>query len=91
MAAINSDIEKIIDSNAESCPDKQKYKIVQLSEGNPGAITVLSKVIGTTNVEKFDEVAEVLLNQDITGSDIWVKFKDQNGEDISKFIEDVLN
>lgn len=91
MTAINSKIEEKIDEIVEDCPDKSKYKINELSDGNIGAITVLANVIEQENLEKFNQVAKTLREEDITGSKIWIKFKDENNKDMSNFIQDVLN
>ena len=58
--------------------------VVTLSEGNPGAATVLAQII------KDDPVAGIHLclhldDMNMRGPQIWVGFKDHCGQDIEKF------
>ncbi len=73
--------------------NKDLYEVVfDLSEGNPGAITVLAmclKEAKQIDTQHFDAGLGVLLALDaseIYGKDIWVLFKDHCHENLSKFI-----
>jgi hypothetical protein len=64
--------------------------LVTMSEGNPGAITVLSQVL------KSDEDLGFLLvlqldDMNIRGTQVWIGYKDYCGQDIDKFIDCVKN
>lgn len=56
--------------------------IVTLSEGNPGALTVL---IELAKMGAYD-VMTYMLAFGPSGSGIWVEYKDNNGEDIDAFV-----
>ena len=59
--------------------------VVALAEGNPGALTVLKKVLDTDPLEGFFK----LLNFDsfgVYGSKIWMLYKDVCGEDLNKVL-----
>lgn len=60
--------------------------IVKMSEGNLGALTVLTTIIET---EKEKGLLTILHLDDmnIRGEQIWLGFKDHCGEDINEFIE----
>jgi hypothetical protein len=59
---------------------------VKMSEGNPGALSVITKVLqNDPEMGIFD-----LLNLDdmnIRGSQIWVAYKDHCGEDLEQFLD----
>lgn len=60
--------------------------IVKLAQGNPGAMTVLVECVKAQH-------ADVLLKLealDCRGPDIWIAYKDQNGEDLEAFVKDIL-
>lgn len=60
--------------------------IVLLSEGNPGAVTVLAQIIK----EKGQEGLFVILDLDdmnIRGSQIWIAYSDYCDQDIDKLIQ----
>lgn len=59
-----------------------KQMIIDLSEGNPGAITVLMKVM----VARPDLLLYMYENGP-RGSDIWVLYKDECDEDIYLFMD----
>lgn len=61
-----------------------KEIIVGLSEGNPGALTVLMKVM----VARPDLLL-YMHDHGPRGSDIWVLYKDECGEDIYLFMDTV--
>lgn len=60
--------------------------ILKMSEGNPGALRVLMKML-----RKEDGIIYVFTLDDmgIYGSQIWVGYKDHCGQDIDKFIESI--
>jgi len=55
----------------------------KMSEGNPGALKVLTKIL------VIDGLISILVLDDmgIYGSKIWVGYKDHCGMDINKYIE----
>ena len=60
--------------------------LVQMSEGNPGAITVLMELL------KRDDPAALMTllsldDMNMRGPQIWVGYKDHCGEDIEKFAQ----
>ncbi len=58
--------------------------LISLSEGNPGAITVLSQMIKNNDnlIHLFS-----LDDMNMRGSQIWVGYKDYCGENIDAFID----
>lgn len=59
--------------------------VVQLSDGNPGAITVLKQLLMLAQLTK--PAFEGIFALEIRGSDLWVGYKDVAGGDINKFVE----
>lgn len=60
--------------------------IIKLSEGNPGAISALFKVL-----ELPDIFLKSLADQGISGSNIWVFFSDLCDKDVIKFLDGILS
>ncbi len=60
------------------------HLLYDLSEGNPGAITVLKSLMKEAPEESF-MILEKLEKHQIKGSDLWVLFK-QNQQDIHTFV-----
>ena len=62
--------------------------IVKMSKGNPGGLTVLMKLLEKPNgliyIRALDKAG-------IYGSNIWVEYKDNCGQDINKLIEKIKN
>lgn len=58
----------------------------KLSKGNPGAITVVVQLLQHGDGMK---VIEKLLIKNITGSELWVAFKQQD-KDIERFVQSVI-
>ncbi len=57
--------------------------LVKMSEGNPGAASVLGKLMQSDN--EFGLVLALHLDDmNIRGSQIWVAYKDHCGEDLEK-------
>jgi hypothetical protein len=64
-----------------------KELLINLGEGNPGAISVLRMMLDEYPEETF-EVTEKLVRHQIKGSDMWVLFKEKE-KDIHKFVNHV--
>ncbi len=60
--------------------------LIQMSEGNPGAITVLMELIGRDDPSALMTILN-LDDMNMRGSQIWVGYKDYCGEDIEKFAQ----
>jgi len=54
-----------------------KSKIVQLSDGKPGAINVLCVTVSSLHNDDANFVLDKLIDADITGSGIYTFFKDK--------------
>lgn len=63
--------------------------IFKMSEGNPGAITVLAQVLKKSDSGIFQILS--LDDMNIRGPQIWVAYKDHCGEDLDKFIAAIEN
>lgn len=59
-------------------------KCLEICKGNPGAISVISKIIQTDQT-KLDSIVQKLIDNKIEGSDIWVIYKNKCNHDISLF------
>ncbi len=56
--------------------------IVDLAEGNPGALSVLIDIVKRGRAD----LLLVLRDHEIRGSQIWTTFKDENGEDLESMM-----
>ena len=69
-----------------SLSDSTMDMIVAMSEGNPGALTVLMGML-----ESDDPAAPIMIlsldDMNIRGTQIWVGYKDHCGEDLAVFIQ----
>ena len=63
--------------------------LIELSDGNPGALTVLTDCAAQTP-SSFGVIVDKLEEHDIRGSLIWVGYKDICDEELSAFISSVL-
>lgn len=66
---------------------ERQDQIIRLSEGNPGAMTVLVETIKLFGLNALDEVEKV---EGLRGPEIWMLYKDVNGQLIGPFFTDVL-
>lgn len=70
--------------------DVEMSRIVNLSEGNPGAVTVL----GTLVKEKPEDAPHVLdqiEQMNLGGPRIWLGYKDYCNQNLNRFVTCVLN
>ncbi len=65
---------------------KAREMIVDLCEGNPGALTVLMSTYKEVGVDRFLPFVRALGERNIRGSAIWCSFKDVHGQDIEAFV-----
>lgn len=56
--------------------------IIEIAEGNPGAITVIKKLEWYS---KWFEMIQYMKKIGLTGSKIWISYKDTFHQDIDKF------
>lgn len=75
-----------IESNREKVNGKNTIPeiAVQMSEGNPGAITVLGMLLRIGEPDPGWALMLTLDDMNMRGSQIWVAFKDHCGENIEK-------
>lgn len=60
--------------------------VVDLCDGNPGALTVLMSTYREVGTERFLPFATSMKERGICGSEIWCNFKDVHGQDIEAFV-----
>lgn len=60
--------------------------IIQMSEGNPGGITVLMQLLENDSITGMIDILN-LDDMNIRGTQIWIGYKDYCNEDIKKFQE----
>lgn len=63
---------------------------IALSQGNPGAATVLGK-LSEHSITKADEVMQALDKMNLFGPRIWLAYKDYAEKDLDVFITAVLS
>jgi len=66
--------------------DDMKEIVYQLSKGIPGAIAVLSDIYVEIGRESFLNLARRFKRVNLTGSAIWIGYKDHCGEDLTTFL-----
>lgn len=59
--------------------------IMKVAEGNMGGAAICKQLWDRGEVE----LIEKLLEKGITGSNIWIKYKDEHGENIDSFIKEL--
>lgn len=57
-------------------------KMAEISEGNPGALTVLIQLAQGLPPKFLEAVVDYLAENGPKGSGLWMLYKDSNGEDI---------
>jgi len=65
---------------------KVREVLIDLSEGNPGAVNVLVSTYFEVGIDRFLPFARALGERGIRGSQIWCSFKDDHGQDIEAFV-----
>ncbi len=65
-------------------------KMINLSQGNPGGITVLSEIYQSYPIEFVKRLLDVLEKTEIRGPDIWVLWKNKSNKNYHEFIANVL-
>lgn len=68
--------------------DNIKDNIVSMSDGNPGAITVLTQIVNTDPDPR--ELFKTLDEMNIYGPRVWLGYKDYCSEDVDKFINCIV-
>lgn len=63
----------------------------KLSEGNPGAMSVMMQIMNKKGPMEMFPIALSLDAMGVRGCKIWVGFKDYCNQDLDKFCELVLN
>lgn len=65
--------------------------LCKLSEGNPGAMSVMGQIMKEKSLMEMFPIALSLDAMGVRGCKIWVGFKDYCNQDLDKFCELVLN
>ncbi len=66
-----------------------KDQVFEISEGNPGCITVLLQTYKLVGDFRFGRIADSLQSKGVTGSRVWCEYKDNHAEDIEAFVASV--
>lgn len=61
-------------------------KEINIVQANPGAVTVISRLQWYSNYPKY---LDYLIQNGITGPDLWVLYKDVHKEDIDSLAKDL--
>lgn len=70
--------------------NKLQELIAEMSQGNPGALSVLCKIAETLG-PLSGAVVQQLKIEEIFGPDLWIGFKDVHKQDIKAFIKATAN
>ena len=68
--------------------DNLRDNIIDICEGNPGALTVLIQLVEVLSEQGIAAVAKC---EGLRGSEIWLLFKDENQQQLSGFFADILS
>lgn len=69
-------------------PDSSvKDNLISLSDGNPGALNVLTQVADHKSGQELESFFKTLDEMNMYGPRIWLGFKDHCGEDIGLFMD----
>lgn len=71
--------------------DSVQDRVVDISEGNPGALTALQAASDELNQQELLSFFDELEQMNITGPRVWLVFKDHCGHDVHCFIDAVQN
>ncbi len=66
-------------------------QLITMSEGNPGAITVLSRVVTNVPKEQVKEIIAEIEKQQLTGSKLWVAYKDHCNSNVDQLVTGIVN
>jgi hypothetical protein len=83
----NINQRKTFDENARA---QVQTQVLSLAQGNPGAITLLARVARENGFAIASLLCDALKNQNIQGPDVWIRYNDNCGSDINKFIDMTL-
>ncbi len=65
-----------------------KEIMIELGEGNPGALSVLMQSFTFLGVVDFESFGQKLKDKNLRGSRIWESYKDVHRQDIAAFVAD---
>ena len=65
-------------------------KIIELSSGNPGAVTIFAEIYKTYPLDFVQMLLDVLDKSTVRGPDIWVLWKNTSNKSYPVFIKNVL-
>jgi len=78
MSNFSMDLRKEIENN-----------IIEMCQGNPGALTVLAHVANALGARDALVFFKQMKEMNLTGTNVWLAFKDACGGDLGKMIESI--
>lgn len=70
--------------------EEEGKRLVRLSEGNPGAITVLTRIVTSVPDEQITPIFDEIEKQELTGPKLWIAFKDYGRENVDQTVSAIL-
>jgi hypothetical protein len=77
------------EENENQAPEEFLAIMMKYSQGNPGGLRVMMDVIRDYGPVTFTCLLYDFDRQNIRGTEIWRRYKDENGEDLHKFVSSV--
>lgn len=69
---------------------KEGRRLVTLSEGNPGAISVLSMIVMQVTDAEVMPILDEIEKQELTGPKLWVAYKDHCRESVDQLVTGIM-
>lgn len=64
----------------------KQENLLTIIDGNFGAMRVVEQLYLNYNYFKAEQILKYLLDNNITGSDLWILYKDNNNENITDMV-----
>lgn len=70
--------------------EEEGRRLVRLSEGNPGAISVLTQIVTTVADSQIAPIFDEIEKQELTGPKLWIAYKDYGNEVVDQTVSAIL-
>jgi allophanate hydrolase subunit 1 len=71
---------------------KNRYmsSILTISKGVPGTIVLLVEIVNAYHMDQLDELFAKIHHKNLTGSDLYVVYKETCGKDNAEFVRHIM-